>query len=102
MTQSGHCPGAKLTGTFNIFLNNSSSAVFPDALVPPSALSLASFDSTSFRIDCRHVENSRSDVIVGGHLETVPLPAALPLFATGSARLAQEAEGASGRVIDHT
>jgi hypothetical protein len=79
-----------LTGPLNgsdlnlFFLNlkDSSKTVFSDALILPLALSLASFDSTAFAFFFS------DDSFISGHLtdlssvSPVPLPAALPLFAS--------------------
>ncbi|MFO1091588.1 MAG: VPLPA-CTERM sorting domain-containing protein [Hyphomicrobiales bacterium] len=92
-TVAGGFAPAQLDGVFdlNAFgfrVDDSTDTVFSDALLLPTALSLANFDSGSFFIFFKDSDNSIGGTI--DSLETVssiPLPAGLPLFATGLAGL---------------
>lgn len=80
-----------LTGTndgipvsfFFLRLDDSTDSVFSTADSLPLALALALFDSNSFGIFFQDEERSIGGHITGISTSEVPLPAALPLFATG-------------------
>lgn len=74
---------------FSFSLNDSTNAVFTDALQLPTALSLVDFDSTEFEVffgsmsSFGSIRGSITGLSIALVPTPVPLPAALPLFAGG-------------------
>ena len=74
---------------FSFRLDDSTNAVFSDALDLPTAISLADFDGSAFFVFFNDFANegSANELVIGSidslSIKAVHLPAALPLFAGG-------------------
>ena len=74
--------------SFIIRLDDQTKTVFSDALILPTSLNLSSFDRAEFFLIFHNIDNPDSTFLISGRLTEfsvaeTPIPAALPLFATG-------------------